>query len=277
MSKQRPSKISVIVTTYNWPYALRAVLTALVAQKTSTPYDIIVADDGSGEETERLVQSFIARFPSISIIHVWQSDEGFRAAAIRNKACLQATGEYLIFIDGDCIPRENFVERYSVLAEPKTFIAGNRLLLNRFFTLKALSEALSLHQWPFYKWLAPRFFGYCNRLLPLISLPLGALRFLNAARWQGAKGCNLGIWKSDLLQVNGWEEKFVGWGYEDSDLVIRLIQAGIKRKEGRCYLPVIHLWHPEQDRSQERENWALLKSRQKNTLFSAEEGLNQYL
>lgn len=268
-------KISVIVTTYNWPYALRAVLMALSKQKTSQPFEIIVADDGSGEETTQLIKRLSARF-STPLLHVWQSDEGFRAAAIRNKAISKASGDYLIFLDGDCVPRENFIERYAALIEPMTFVAGNRILLSRSFTITALAEDLPLHQWSLYRWCLARLKGHCNRILPLLSLPLGRFRTFRATRWQGAKGCNLGIWKSDLIRLNGWEEKFIGWGYEDSDLVMRLIKAGIRRKEGRYSVPVIHLWHPEQDRSQERENWARLKSRQNTLQLIAEQGLNQY-
>jgi glycosyltransferase involved in cell wall biosynthesis len=275
MAGEKPTKISVIVTTYNWPYALRAVLTALFAQKTRIPFEIIVADDGSREETALLIHSFSKR-QSIPLLHIWQEDLGFRAATIRNKAAVRATGDYIIFLDGDCVPRENFIERYALLTETATFIAGNRLLLNRDFTLKVLSEDLPLHQWTFYQWCIARLRRSCNRLLPLLSLPLGPLRFLSSRRWQGAKGCNLGLWKKDLFTVNGWEEKFMGWGYEDSDLVIRLIQSGLKRKEGRYYLPVIHLWHPENDRSHERENWLLLKSREKSGKILAEKGLDQY-
>lgn len=268
-------KISVIVTTYNWPYALRAVLTALSLQKTTTSFEIIIADDGSTDETAQLIQRFAKRC-TIPIRHVWQPDQGFRAAAIRNKAIIEATGEYIVFLDGDCIPRENFIERYAQFATHKTFVAGNRILLDRMFTVTVLSETLPLHQWPLYKWIIARLSGHCNRVLPLFSIPLGKLRLLASNRWRGAKGCNLGVWKADLININGWEEKFIGWGYEDSDLVIRLIQSGVKRKDGRYSIPVIHLWHPEQDRSLEQQNWALFKSRHQNMRTQAEQGLEQY-
>jgi len=268
-------KISVIVTTYNWPYALRAVLSALCAQKTSHPFEIIVADDGSQEETAKLILGLKNRTP-IPLLHIWQPDEGFRAAAIRNKAILAAEGEYIIFLDGDCIPRLNFIERHLALAEPKTFVVGNRVLLDKAFTLSALSEAQPLHAWPLWRWCLVRLYGHCNRLVPFFSLPLGQWRKKISKHWKGAKGCNLAVWKADLLQINGWEEKFTGWGYEDSDLVIRLLYAGITRKEGRFYIPVIHLWHPENDRNREQENLTLLQARQNDIQLCAEKGLSQY-
>ena len=275
MTESKPSKISVIITTFNWAYALRAVLNALVEQKTTYAFEIIVADDGSSDETAKLIRSIKNRV-SIPILHIWQSNEGFRAAAIRNKAIVAAEGDYVVFLDGDCIPREDFIESHGQLAESKTFVAGNRILLSQEFTLSALSKTLPLHQWSFWRWCIARLLGQCNRIFPLISLPFGNMNFKTSSKWKGAKGCNLGIWKADLLKVNGWEENFVGWGYEDSDLVIRLLRAGVQRKSGRFKVPVVHLWHPENDRSNERDNWKRLKDRQKLRLLSAEKGLSQY-
>ncbi len=276
MNNVQPIKISVIVTTYNWPAALEAVLTALIAQKTSYPFEIIVADDGSADDTAILIRHFKNQF-SIPILHIWQPDDGFRAAAIRNKATIAAEGDYIIFIDGDCIPSESFIERHAALAEPKNFVAGNRILLNQAFTQKVLSQRLPLHQWPVWRWAIAWLYRRCNRFSPFFLLPLGRTIGLGASqRWQGAKGCNLAVWKTDLLQVNGWEEKFIGWGHEDADLVIRLLHAGIQRKSGRFQVPVIHLWHAENDRRHEQENWALFQARAHTIENSAEKGLSQY-
>lgn len=276
MDKHFPTKISVIVTTYNWPYALRAVLNALVEQKTNFPFEIIVADDGSSEETAKLIRGFKSRI-TIPLLHIWQPDEGFRAATIRNKAILVAEGDYIIFLDGDCIPRENFIQNHLELIEKQSFVVGNRVLLSQEFTLTTLSQAFPLHQWSIWRWIVARFSGKCNRILPFLTSPLRHFGFKTTSRWRGAKGCNLGIWKSDLIQINGWEEKFTGWGYEDSDLVIRLLQQGIVRKSGRFRIPVAHLWHPESDRTKERANWALLKERRKNKQLCADQGINQYV
>jgi glycosyltransferase involved in cell wall biosynthesis len=274
MKKISPIKISVIVTTYNWPQALRAVLNALVEQKTIYPFEIIIADDGSCEETAKLVRVFKNKSP-IPLLHIWQPDEGFKAAAIRNKAILVADGDYIIFLDGDCIPREDFINKQMLLAEANTFVAGNRVLLNRDFTVAALSQQLSLHQWSLFRWWMTWFKGHCNRVSPFLRLPFSG-SFKSRHRWRGAKGCNLSIWKADLLQVNGWEEKFVGWGYEDSDLVIRLLQSAVKRKSGRFRIPVVHLWHPENDRSFEQKNAVLLQERRKKKQLCSDQGINQY-
>lgn len=269
-------KFSIIVTTYNWPDALRSVLTALIHQKTSHLFEIIVADDGSTPETAELIREFQACAPC-PLSHIWQMDEGFRVATIRNKAISAARGSYIIFLDGDCIPRENFIERHAILAEANTFVSGNRVLLSQAFTLKTLSKRLPLHQWGLLRWVLAWTCGRCNRWIPFLSLPLSRLWGLRSAhRWQGIKGCNLAVWKTDLQRVNGWEEAFIGWGYEDSDLAIRLLRAGIQRKEGRFQIPVMHLWHPENDRSRIHENWVLFKTRDSSDELRAKIGLNQY-
>lgn len=272
-SSSHSPKVSVIVTTYNWPEALKAVLTALENQ-TFRDFEIIVADDGSGPNTTKMLQSIQIHFP-ISIQHIWQDDLGFRAAMIRNKAVMAAKGDYIIFLDGDCIPRAHFIERHYALAEKGFFVVGNRILLSRELTLKVLLMNLPLHTWPLSYWFWIRLKGQCNRMISLIRIPLPWKKY-KPFDWKGAKGCNLAVWKADLLKVNGWEEKFEGWGYEDSDLVIRLINSGIKRKEGRFLVPVIHLWHKENDRIRERQNWSLLESQLTNKVLDAVKGLNQY-
>lgn len=268
--------ISVVVTTYNWPQALKAVLLALSAQS-YRGFEIVVADDGSTSETAELIKT-LRPLMSIPIQHVFQADEGFRAAKIRNKAIQAASGEYIIFLDGDCIPRPSFVKNHLHLAQKRKFVVGNRVLLTESFTQKMLAAALPLHQWSFARWIKTRLQGSCNQVLSFLTLPLGPLRILNAKAWRGAKGCNLGVWKADLQRINGWEERFQGWGYEDSDLVIRLIRAGVKRKSGRFATAVIHLWHKINDRTGERDNWTLLSTRfnTKHKCFIAENGLNQY-
>lgn len=274
-----PPKISVIITSYNWPSALNLVMEALRKQ-TVLPYEILIADDGSTDETKQLIDHLKTSFP-VPIHHIWQPDEGFRASAIRNKALAQASGDYIIFMDGDCLPRSTFIERHGKLAEPGFFVAGNRVLLSQNYTHFLLSPTsqTSTHK-PFYEksliaCFLMRLQGHCNRFIPFLSFPLGAWRKRNPTDWKGAKGCNLGIWKMDLLRINGWEERFSGWGFEDSDLVIRLIRIGIRRKDGRYAVPVIHLWHKENDRSRQTENWNLLLTTQQAHHWVAEQGLEK--
>ena len=266
--------ISVVVTTYNRPDALRAVLDGLAAQS-DRRFEVLVADDGSRDDTRALVVAASAKAP-VPLRHVWQEDRGFRAGAARNRAAALAHGDYLIFLDGDCIPRPGFITRHRALAEPGWMVAGNRILLSEAFTRAALDARLPLHEWSSAEWRAARGRGEINRTLPLLDLPLGPLRKLAATRWQRVRTCNLGVWRADLEQVNGFDEVFEGWGYEDSDLAVRLLNSGVRRKEGAYATGVLHLWHRENDRRAEGVNWERLQQRIGDHATRAERGLDQY-
>lgn len=267
--------VSVIVTTYNWPGALDRVLSALNAQDYAQ-LEVIIADDGSTDETAELIHTWRTRF-SFRLIHCWQGDEGFRAAMVRNRAAALAKHDYLIFIDGDCVMFPSFVSHHVALAEKGWFVAGNRILLSSTLTDTVLKEALSIHRWSYWRWMGRRCLGQCNRVLPLFSLPMGPLRKLNPLKWEGAKTCNLGIWREDFLKVNGFDESFEGWGFEDSDCVIRLQRANIYHKSGKFCVPVLHLWHPEAKRDQAEENAKRLESTLKSSTSWAIKGVKEYL
>lgn len=267
-------QISVVVTTYNRPDALRAVLVALAAQR-DRGFEILVADDGSRDDTRTLVETFAAAAP-VPLAHVWQEDRGFRAAAARNRATTVARGDYVIFLDGDCIPRTDFIARHRELAETRWMVAGNRVLLGEAFTRSALEQQWPLHDWSDGQWRDAHRRGDINRTLPLLQLPLGPLRKLAGTRWQRVRTCNLGVWRSDLHAVNGFDESFQGWGYEDSDLAVRLINAGVRRKEGAYATGVLHLWHRENDRRAEGDNWNRLQQRIREHATRARLGLDRY-
>jgi GT2 family glycosyltransferase/tRNA A-37 threonylcarbamoyl transferase component Bud32 len=240
-------KISLIVTTYNWPQALDRVLHALSAQQ-YTDLEIIVADDGSGDETAKLIQTWQKKCP-FPIVHCWQPDEGSRAAMIRNRAVALARYDYLIFIDGDCVTFPDFIANHARLAQKGWFVAGNRVLLTQKWTEQVLEHQVPLHQLSFADWAVARLKRKYNRFFALWKLPLGLLRKIRPHKWQGVKTCNLAVWREDFLRVNGFDESFIGWGSEDSDLVVRLLRSNIQRKTGKCAATVLHLWHPCQERS----------------------------
>ncbi len=262
--------ISVIVTTYERPDALDAVLRGLDAQ-TDRDFDVIVADDGSGPETAALVAAWQKR---MRIVHVRQENKGFRAAAIRNRAIAQSRGALCIFLDGDCIPRPDFVAQHRRLSQPGWFVAGNRILLSSELTDDVLRGKLPAERWGVWQWFSLRRKGGINRLSPFLSLPLGPLRKLEARRWRGARSCNLAIRRSDLDRVDGFDSAFTGWGLEDSDLIVRLIRSGARRKDGRFATGVLHLWHPHSDRSQLPENQKKLDAVIAETRVRSIEGLS---
>jgi glycosyltransferase involved in cell wall biosynthesis len=268
-------KLAVIVTTYNRPDALSAVLEGYLAQ-TDRDFEVLVADDGSTPDTAQVVQQFQAR-ATFPIRHVWQEDVGFRAAAARNRALAATTAEYVVFTDGDCIPPADFVARQRLLSEKGCFLSGNRLLLSQEFTRQVMDEHIPVHLWRFGDWLRAYRQGYISRLLPLLRLPDSAFRKVSPRRWQGAKTCNLSAFRDDLLRVNGLDESYTGWGLEDSDLVVRLIRAGIINKSARFSAPVLHLWHKENDRSHLEENRLRLQQVLHATHTRAFKGVDQYL
>ncbi len=277
-------KISVIVTTYNWPEALELILRALAAQAHLTSVDkgadfeVIIADDGSTADTAERVKQLQPNLPYY-VQHVWQEDKGFRAARARNRAIAAAKAEYLIFLDGDCVPQTDFIKRHHQLAEAGVFVAGNRILLSQAFTNQVLENALNqkeIWKWPTRQWLLPYLRRDINRLLPLLRLPDSVFRKHDKQKWQGAKTCNLGVWRSDLLKINGFDERFQGWGHEDAELVVRLLRSGIGRKMGSFAVPVLHLWHPEQNRFQETANRQRLEQMLKSTVTWAQQGVDRY-
>lgn len=267
---------TVVITTYNRPQALSCVLASLCAQS-RLPLEVVVADDGSGPETARCITSWSARAP-FPIRHVWQPDRGFRAAAARNRALARSSGEYVIFLDGDCVVFSDFISRHSELAEPASFVVGNRILSDPMLSDKIIRGVTNPCLWSRSRWLSARIRGEVNRLLPLLRLPDGRWRKWRSHAWSGARSCNLAVWRADLLAVNGFDERFQGWGHEDADLAVRLFHRGCRRKEGHFAVPAVHLWHPENDRRREASNWARVQQALSDReTVRAMPGLDQYL
>lgn len=267
-------KTAVIVTTYNRPDALAATLDGFLAQD-DRDFELFIADDGSHTDTRALIEGYADRSP-FPLSHVWQEDRGFRAGAARNRALSHTDAEYVIFSDGDCVPPPFFVNRHRTLAEPGAFLAGNRILLSEAFTQRVLAEHLPIHQWSTRRWLAAWIRRDVNRALPLVNLPDAAWRRHSPRRWEGVKTCNFSAWRADLVRANGFDERYSGWGLEDSDLVIRLLHAGVRHKSVRFAAPVFHLWHPENDRTQLTENQARLAEILASDRVAALEGLDRY-
>ena len=270
------NRIGVIVTTYNRPDALAAVLDGYLAQADQN-FELVIADDGSTDATRALIANYQSRSP-FDIRHVWQEDQGFRAAAIRNRALAATESDYIIFTDGDCIPLATFIARHRQLAEPGYFLAGNRVLLSESFTQKVLQEKLPVYGWGMGRWISAWVQGHINRLQPLLHLPdFIALRKRAPRKWQGVKTCNLSAWRTDLLNINGLDETYCGWGLEDSDLVVRLIRSGVRHKSARFAAPVLHLWHQENPRHNLNENQRRLDAVLSTNRIAATQGVKQYL
>jgi glycosyltransferase involved in cell wall biosynthesis len=264
--------ISVIVSTYNRPDALDATLRSLARQRDKR-FEVVIADDGSALATRDVIDRWRSK-AGVTLKHVWQADRGFRLAEIRNRALVASSANYLVFLDGDCIARPEFIAAHRGLAEPGFFVGGNRVLLSRALTEDVLANNLEAEHWTARDWARHRARGDINRLLPLLRLRLGPLRRRLGGRWKGVRGSNFAFHRADLERVDGFETSFTGWGLEDSDIVIRMIRAGVRRKDGRFATGVLHLWHPDADRARLAENQARLDELIKSDRVRALSGLS---
>lgn len=272
--------ISIIVSTYNRPDALRKILLALFDQ-TDSNFELLIADDGSSESTRETIKDFRTSSSLAGpqrLIHAWHPDSGFRVSMARNMAVSQAKGEYLIFLDGDCIPRPEFIQRHRLLAEQGFMVSGSRVLLSENLTKRILAneERIPVYRKRLPYWLLQRLSGNANKVLPLVYFPDNSLRRYRTVEWNRIKSCNLAIWTQDFIAVNGFDESFVGWGHEDADLVLRLARLGVRRKGGAFSTEVFHLWHKENTRTTESENRKRVEERIRTGLIEATIGLSSH-
>ena len=268
-----PRLISLIVTTYNRSDALLAVLRALQLQR-DRGFEVIVADDGS---TAEHVQRLQAAAPGLDLdlTHAWQADVGFTAAAALNLGVRQALGDYLVFLDGDCLPLPDFVARHRGLARPGCLVNGSRVLLSPELSAQALRQGLQLPAMPWGWWLRQRLRGGCNKWAGLrLRWPAALRRARPQFRWKGIRSCNLGTWLSDYQAVDGFDEVFDGWGHEDADLVLRLQRHGCARIDGFWATEVLHLWHAEAARDGQGHNLERVRDRMQGSMVRAVHGLS---
>lgn len=244
--RSRPST-SLIIATYNWPSALDVVLRSVRAQRV-LPDEVLIADDGSGEATRLVIVAHQTDFP-VPLKHVWHEDRGFRLAAIRNEALRQAQGDYVLQVDGDIVLHPRFVEQHIRQARPGSYVQGSRCMLSRERTVRMLRERNP--QVP----LLGR--GLKNRLNALYMPILAPLVRGPRDPDRRTRGCHMAFWRQDLLMVNGYDERFEGWGREDSELAARLIHAGVQRRNHKFGAVAYHLWHPEATRAAFPTNHAI--------------------
>lgn len=265
--------VSVVVTTYNRSDALLAVLDGLTRQ-TDQNFEVIVADDGSRLEHQRLIfESQAAR--TLRVIHVWHPDVGFTVSSIRNRGVANSCGKYIVFLDGDCVPEIDFIARHKLLRQEGTFVNGSRVLLSAELTQDVLAGVESICGHSLWFWLTQRVLSHANKLSGLIRLPDGFFRVRRTFSWKGIRSCNMAIWRDDFVAVNGFDETFEGWGHEDADLVLRLSHLGIHRKNGFWATEVYHLWHSESQRDRESANRLKVLERIQTRLVVAEKGLRE--
>jgi len=250
-------RAAVLVSTYNRPRALDLVLQGLKNQSCA-PSQVIVADDGSTEETRRVIEQW--RSQGLPLEHCWQEDRGYRKTRVMNEALTKVRAELCIFLDGDCIPFSNFVENHWRMAEPGRISAGPRILASQKFTQQLELEADIELPSGWSSWISRRLKGDVNRINQMLYIPDGSWRNMQPRNWKLVRGCNFSAPLKDVLAVDGFEESLKGWGPDDSDLAVRLINYGSRVKNLRFAAPVLHLWHKPEDRSGITRNHGYLKS-----------------
>jgi glycosyltransferase involved in cell wall biosynthesis len=261
--------VSLIVTTYNRPDALRLVLLSALDQ-TTAPDEIIIADDGSSSDTRDLIEEF--RWAcAIPIHHSWQEDEGFRAAMSRNKAIAKAKYSYVIVIDGDMILHPKFIEDHLNFSRRGTFVQGARAKLSEEGTKDVLAEGRFRFD-VFDRALKSRRYGLWS---PFLKFFFSGEPRVNQTDM--IQTCNMAFFRTDCISVNGFNEKFVGWGREDTEFGIRLINSGIQRRNLKFAAIAYHLHHDGESRGSLVQNDLILQQTIDRSLIRCEDGIDKYL
>jgi glycosyltransferase involved in cell wall biosynthesis len=259
--------LALVINTFDQPDYLERVLGA-VARQSALPDEVLLADDGSGEETRRRFAAW-AVTARCRQAHVWQTHEGFRRARILNQAIARARSDYLVFLDGDTVPHPRFVADHRELAAPGQFVQGHRALVKERAALWfAQGELLADRR---RAWLGGGLSGWQNAFRWPVTLCRERIDL------RGIRGCNLALWRADLVRVNGYNEAFAGWGREDSELAVRLMNSGVRRMDLRGRAVCFHLWHPPASRAGLSANDELLEKARTEEATRCQQGLDQYL
>jgi hypothetical protein len=257
-------KISLIISTYESPAALEKVLQGLAAQ-TLRPHEILISDDGSGPATRALIDKWQER---LGLRHVWHEDQGFRKTIILNKTLAAATGDYVVLLDGDCVPHREFIRDHAALAEKNFWVQGRRCFVKQERVMDFAIGGTSIGAWILQ--------GRITGLGKAFRLPFPIVR--RNRQHRGIIGCNMGFWREDLLAVNGFDEEYTGWGIgEDSDLGARLYHLGRARKFVYGWAVVYHLNHPQLPRPHVPASRQRLAETIASGKIRCQRGLQQYL
>ena len=266
--------VSVILSTYNEPRWLEKVLWGFEAQ-VHRGFELIIADDGSTPETAAVIRRFREE-TDLPIRHVWHEDRGFRKCEILNKAILHARNECLVFTDGDCIPRADFLAVHVAQSRPGTFLTGSAIRLP-----ESLSEAImredilsgTCFEW---RWLRDRGLPLTNRTVKIMFGPAwaGLLDNLPTAR-ANFTGGNASVSRADMLAVNGFDQR-MAWGGLDREVGVRLKNLGLRAKRVRYSAHVLHLAHPRSyaDPAIARANRKLRLENTRNRVVRTGSGIN---
>lgn len=270
-------KVSVIFSTYNSPVWLEKVLWGFFCQ-TNLSFEIVIADDGSTVETTDLIRKMRSNAP-IEIKHVWQCDDGFQKCRILNKAIVESSGDYLIFTDGDCIPRTDFVEQHVRRSQYGVYLSGGYFKLPMSVSQAVTKEDVSAQRVFDARWLKDQGLPYSVKTLKLLAKHPWSelLNIISPARatWNGH---NASCHKDLILAVNGFDER-MQYGGEDREFGERLLNYGVRAKRIRYSAVCVHLEHRRGYVTEEmlRLNLEIRKCTRRNNTVRAALGIDQYI
>jgi len=259
-------KSALLISTYNWCESLELVLISALMQ-TQLPNEIIIADDGSNEKTKLLIQQFCQN-SQVPILHVWQEDKGYRKSKILNKAIAQTQSDYIIQIDGDCIMHKKFIEDHLNKAEKGVYLFGSRVnILPKFVSTVFLEKKTVFH------FLSKEIKNRTRNLYIPIFSNFFVKRQGISKRF---RGCNVSYWREDFIAINGYNEEFEGWGREDSDLVIRLGNFGVKAKRLRYVAILYHIYHTVHSKDKIHLNDQIQNRTISKKVIAIDNGIDKY-
>ena len=267
-------KISVIISTYNSPEWLEKVLWGYECQSYDQ-FEIVIADDGSGDETRELIEGF-AKQSTVPVKHVWQEDNGFQKCAILNKAILETRGKYLVFTDGDCIPHQHFLRTHAEFAKRGQFLSGGYCKLPMGTSEQVNRDAIQTGNVFTLRWLFAHGFGLKQKWLKVAGISWGLNRFLDSISpaKKTFNGNNSSCFRSDALAVGGFDER-LGYGGEDREFGYRLENSGIKPFVIRYSALCLHLDHARGyvDQDIRRRNDEIIAETRNNSVVHTEYGI----
>ncbi|MFC7348096.1 glycosyltransferase family 2 protein [Chryseobacterium zhengzhouense] len=258
-------KIALLISTYNWKEALDLVLQSVQIQSV-LPDEILIADDGSSEDTKTLIGEWITKF-TIPVKHFWHEDDGFRKTIILNKAIKGTEADYIIQIDGDIILSPHFIKDHMEELKKGFFLNGSRALINEANTKKLFEAAiLDLNQTKK---------NTKNRINATRFPLLSKIFRKDHLKSSNVKGCNFSFWKNDFVAVNGYNNEMNGWGHEDIELAARLNNIGVKQRRLKMKAVCYHLHHKYCDRKNENKNFDIYQSVVEMKITTCENGYKQ--
>ncbi len=260
-------KVSLLVSTYNWPEALELVFRSIQLQ-TVKPHELLIADDGSLPDTKELIQT-LEKYINIPVLHIWHEDTGFRRSAILNKAIAKSTGDYIIQTDGDCILHRDFIKDHQRNARDNCFLFGSRVGIKESY-VQELFETKTAEFHFFSKGIKKRARTIRIPELTRCYVPKNELS-------HKLRGCNVSFWKKDFIAVNGYNEDMTGWGREDSELIVRMLNKGVLGKRLKFAGIVYHIWHKTASQHNFNKNDQIQKEAIEKKLNRCENGIHKYL